>query len=243
MAKRISKKSGAARSAPRKTVKRKAAAGARTTKKVVKKAARAVGAVKKAKVTGATAKKASASKKRAAAKSSAPVRARGKGASKKGTPSSPRTKTRSTAPAATSQDPIQFPQEKPLPKTYLTAKELRTFRELLLEKRAELAGDVERLSNEALSNDARGQGEQSAMPIHMADLGSDNWEQEFTLGLLANEESLIREIDDALLRIEKKAYGICLATGKKISQARLRAKPWAKYCIEYARAREEGRAI
>lgn len=147
------------------------------------------------------------------------------------------------APSATSQDPIQFPQDRPLPKTHLTAKELRQFKELLLVKRAELVGDVQRLSNQALSNDARGQGEQSAMPIHMADVGSDNWEQEFTLGLLANEEALVREIDNALERIHKKAYGVCLATGKKISHARLRAKPWAQYCIEYARAREEGRAM
>jgi RNA polymerase-binding transcription factor DksA len=79
------------------------------------------------------------------------------------------------------------------------------------------------------------------MPIHMADLGSDNWEQEFTLGLLENEEALVREIDEALARIETRTYGMCLATHKRISKARLRAKPWAKFCIEYARAREEGR--
>ena len=80
------------------------------------------------------------------------------------------------------------------------------------------------------------------MPIHMADLGTDNWEQEFTLGLIANERDRIRDIDEALARIENKTYGICIATRKRISRARLRAKPWAKYCIEYARALEEGRA-
>ena len=80
------------------------------------------------------------------------------------------------------------------------------------------------------------------MPIHMADLGSDNWEQDFTLGLIASEAGLVREIDQALARIEERTYGVCEATGKPISLARLRAKPWAKYCIEYARMREEGRA-
>ena len=54
--------------------------------------------------------------------------------------------------------------------------------------------------------------------------------------------AIVHEIDDALNRIENKTYGICLATHNKISLARLRAKPWAKYCIEYARAHEEGRA-
>ncbi|MHC4234990.1 MAG: TraR/DksA family transcriptional regulator, partial [Planctomycetota bacterium] len=81
----------------------------------------------------------------------------------------------------------------------------------------------------------------SSMPIHMADIGSDNWEQEFTLGLIDNERLLLREIDEALQRINANTYGICLATRKPISAARLRAKPWAKYCIEYARLREQGR--
>ena len=81
------------------------------------------------------------------------------------------------------------------------------------------------------------------MPIHMADLGTDTWEKEFTLGLIANEQARVREIDAALERIANKTYGVCLATHKKIQDARLRAKPWAKYCIEYARAREEGRAV
>ena len=140
------------------------------------------------------------------------------------------------------QDETQFSETtRPIPKTHLSTEELREFTELLLDKRAELAGDVKRLTNEALNSKGPEHGEHSAMPIHMADLGTDNWEQEFTLGLLANEQALIREIDEALARIENKTYGICLAMHKKISKARLRAQPWAKYCIAYARVLEEGR--
>jgi len=84
-------------------------------------------------------------------------------------------------------------------------------------------------------------GERS-MPIHMTDLGSDTWEQDFTIGLIANEQNIVRDIDDALERIADRTYGMCLATDQEISLARLHAKPWAKYCIEYERAREEGRA-
>jgi len=101
---------------------------------------------------------------------------------------------------------------------------------------------VKRLTDEALHRKNDSSSDHSSMPIHMADLGSDNWEQDFTLGLIANEEALVYEIDDALERIDKKTYGVCLATHNPISDARLCAKPWAKYCIEYARAREEGRA-
>jgi len=45
------------------------------------------------------------------------------------------------------------------------------------------------------------------MPIHMADLGSDNFEQEFAIDLVGSERKLIREIDDALERIEQGKYG------------------------------------
>jgi RNA polymerase-binding protein DksA len=149
---------------------------------------------------------------------------------------------RMSAPATT-LDPIQFPEERRKKvKTRLSARQLREFRDLLLQKRAELAGDVRGLTSEALHRNDNGAGDRGTMPIHMADLGTDNWEQDFTLGLIANEEALVRDIDEALDRIQNRTYGICLATARPISLARLRAKPWAKYCIEYARLREEGRA-
>ena len=78
------------------------------------------------------------------------------------------------------------------------------------------------------------------MPIHMADLGSDNYEQDFAIGLMDGERKLLHEIDEALVRIEKKNYGICLGTGEPISKARLEAKPWAKYSVEFARKLEKG---
>ena len=210
---------------------KKASGGSAQVKTPSTKARRAAasGAKKAAAGTAATRKK--------------PV-AKAQGKAAKGTKTS---KAKSPAPkkgaTATSQDPIQFPEERRKKvKTHLSAKELREFKELLLHKRSELAGDVQRLTSEALKGSGQGDNDHTSMPIHMADLGSDAWEQDFTLGLIANEESRVREIDDALKRIEDRTYGVCLATQKKISDARLRAKPWAKYCIDYARMREEGRA-
>ena len=78
------------------------------------------------------------------------------------------------------------------------------------------------------------------MPIHMADIGTDNYEQEFALGLMDSERKLLREIDAALGRIEKKTYGTCQGTGKPIAKARLEARPWAKHCVDYARMLEQG---
>lgn len=125
--------------------------------------------------------------------------------------------------------------------TYLTDAELEEFRQLLTVKRQEIVRDVTNLEDEAIRQ-ASGGGTSSSMPIHMADLGTDTWEQELTLGLIENERNLLREIDEALERVNNKTYGICLATNKRISKTRLQAKPWAKYCIEYARKRELGLA-
>jgi DnaK suppressor protein len=123
----------------------------------------------------------------------------------------------------------------------LTKKELAFFRDELVSKRATLVGDVAKMTDEALRKSRQNStGDLSNMPIHMADLGSDNFEQEFTLGLIESEHVILREIDEALARIENGTFGICLGTGKPISKARLRAKPWAKYCIEYAQRLERG---
>ena len=113
---------------------------------------------------------------------------------------------------------------------------------MLLEKRHELVGDVNNLQNDALgARNPAGDG-LSSMPIHLAELGTDTWEQEFTLGLIEKERSVLKEIDEALERIDNQTYGICVVTGKPISKTRLRAKPWAKYCIDYARKLELGLA-
>ncbi len=119
--------------------------------------------------------------------------------------------------------------------------ELDRFRKILLMKRELLSGDVNTLQNEALrKNRQEATGDLSNMPIHMADIGSDNYEQEFALGLIQNEEVTLREIDEALKRIEDRSYGKCEDCGKKIPVARLKAKPHAKYCIECKRQEEKG---
>jgi RNA polymerase-binding protein DksA len=119
----------------------------------------------------------------------------------------------------------------------LTQKELQKFKELLLAKRNELLGNVNSMEIEALR---RENGDLSKLPIHMADLGTDNYDQEFTLGLMDSERKLMKVIDEALDRIENGTYGICEGTGKPIPKARLEAIPWARYCVEYAWSLEKG---
>jgi DnaK suppressor protein len=125
----------------------------------------------------------------------------------------------------------------------MSATEAKHFKELLLQKRREILKNVTEFEDEALRKSRLdASGDLSSMPIHMADLGTDNYEQEFALGLMDSERKLLREIDVALGRIEKKTYGICEGTGKPIPKARLEAQPWARYCVEYARLLEQGLA-
>jgi RNA polymerase-binding protein DksA len=121
-------------------------------------------------------------------------------------------------------------------KNRFTPEELEGFRHALLNKRRELVGDTESMLTEASHKNGRSSG----MPLHMAELASDTWEQEFTFGLIENRQTLLREIEEALERIDDGTYGICEATKRRITKVRLRAIPWARYCIEYARNRELG---
>lgn len=123
----------------------------------------------------------------------------------------------------------------------LTIADLESFRALLLKKRHEIVGDVNDMESETFRQgrtDANG--DLSSMPIHMADRGTDTFEQEFAINLMDSEVKILKEVDDALGRIANGTYGICQASGKAIPKARLKAKPWARYCVKYAKKAENG---
>jgi len=114
-------------------------------------------------------------------------------------------------------------------------RELDRFRGILLIKRAELIGDVSQMEAEALLGNA---GDLSRLPQHLAEQGSDSYERSLSLDLAAADRRLIKEIDDAIARIDEGTYGICERTGKAIRKERLEELPWARYSIEAARAME-----
>jgi RNA polymerase-binding protein DksA len=142
--------------------------------------------------------------------------------------------------------PKHSPKKKNVPvytKTseYLSSEEIEHFQKLLIEKMQEIVGDVSSIEDEALKKSRLdASGDLSSMPIHMADIGTDNYEQEFSLNLLDSERKILHEITEALQRIEDNTYGICEITGRGIPKARLEARPWARYCIEYAKLIEKG---
>jgi DnaK suppressor protein len=121
------------------------------------------------------------------------------------------------------------------PKAKLPKKELDRYREILLAKRAELIGDIRNMEEEALRASS---GSLSSMPQHMAEQGSDTFDQAISLDLAQVDRDILREIDAALNRIDEGTYGICERTGKRIAAERLAELPWARYSIEAARQME-----
>ena len=113
-------------------------------------------------------------------------------------------------------------EEKETDKSRLTPSEIEEFRALLLAKRDEILKNVVSMEDETLH---RQRSDLSSMPIHMADIGTNNYEMEHTLGLMGSERKLIMEIDEALQRIEDVTYGICEGTGEPIPKQRLKAIP------------------
>jgi RNA polymerase-binding transcription factor DksA len=118
----------------------------------------------------------------------------------------------------------------------MTKAEMETYRETLLSLRKRLTGDVSHLADEALrSRGGEASGGLSNAPLHMADLGTDNFEQEFTLSLLQNQEQALTEISDALERIRHGSFGRCEECQEAIPKARLQALPYTRHCVACAR--------
>ncbi len=104
-------------------------------------------------------------------------------------------------------------------------------RNALLLLRARLLGDMSQMEDNALNKDGS---RTTSMPTSMAELGSDNSEQELTLGLLGNEKEVLEQIDAALGRIADGRFGRCEECGCDIPRARLHAIPYAALCVNCA---------
>ncbi len=116
----------------------------------------------------------------------------------------------------------------------------KVYKERLLMLRARLRGDVSQLADAALKKSrSEANGDLSSMPIHMADIGSDNFEQEFTLSLMETEGGTLDKIESSLERIEDGVYGQCEECGGKIPKKRLDAIPYTAMCVKCASRTEQ----
>lgn len=103
--------------------------------------------------------------------------------------------------------------------------EWQKYYDRLLELREQLMRQMNGLAKESAQ-------EIAGYSLHMADSGTDNFDRDFALSLLSSDQDAVYEIEEALKRIERNAYGVCELTNKPIPKARLEAIPWARFTVQ-----------
>ncbi len=116
-------------------------------------------------------------------------------------------------------------------RTRYSDNELKEFKELILKKLGEAQKDYELLKSTLSHKDDHGTDDTSPT-FKLLEDGSDVLSKEETAHLASRQEKFIQNLQNALIRIENKTYGICRATGKLISKERLRSVPHATLAIE-----------
>lgn len=116
------------------------------------------------------------------------------------------------------------------------------FHEQLIRLRQRLNGEVTSLAREALQASGGASGSLSGTPLHLADLGTDHYEQELSLGFLENKQHTLQEIAEALERFDEGTFGQCERCHREILLERLQAVPFTRHCISCARKVEKEEA-
>jgi RNA polymerase-binding transcription factor DksA len=148
--------------------------------------------------------------------------------------------------AASLADILGFNPKRGKPAEPLAEKEVpekfKRYYKLLIDLRTHLTEGIERHSEETLKRSAKDDaGDLSAYGQHMADAGTDTFDRDFALSMVASEQEALSEIDAAIKRIHDGTYGICELTQKPIAKERLLAVPFTRYSAEAQKEIERNR--
>ena len=123
----------------------------------------------------------------------------------------------------------------------MAKKETKEYKALLLKEREAAGGGLSHIAETTLNKSQRdAAGDLSGYSYHMADMASDDYDRDFSLGRATDEQKIIYAIDEALKRIGDGSYGNCLQCGKPISKRRLKAVPHTELCID-CQKKDEGK--
>lgn len=118
--------------------------------------------------------------------------------------------------------------------------DLKEFEELIHKKLEQARSDFDQLQR-SLSYEDDNRTEDTAPTFKMMEDGSDTMSREETAQLAARQRKFIMNLENALLRIKNKTYGICRVSGKLIARERLRLVPHATMSIEAKNQQDQGR--
>jgi len=125
-------------------------------------------------------------------------------------------------------------------KNKLTKKDLLQYRKMIAQRKDEIRTALEHISEETLKKSQKdAAGDISGYTFHMADVATDTYDREFSLGIASNERQMLYELDDALKRIEEGSFGICEDCKNPIAKTRLKAVPHARLCLACQEKREK----
>lgn len=204
------------------------AAPAKKEAPAAKKAAPAKAAPAKAEVVKAAPVTKKVAEKAAPAPKAAPVAKVEKAAPAKAKAPAPAPKITNVRRMGRAEDEgitMDTPPKKPV----LPAAFLKRMRQRLVELRDAYLSSAEGVTAESLRGGEGG--DSSAFGMHQADAGSDAYDRDFALSLLAKEQDAIYEINEALKRIDAGMYGICEMSGDTISEERLEALPFTRFTV------------
>jgi len=122
----------------------------------------------------------------------------------------------------------------------LTKKELEIYKKLLQKRKAEVFEAIDHASEETMKKSQKdASGDISGYTYHMADVATDTYDREFSLGLVSSERRLLFELGNALKKIDDGTYGICEDCKLPIAKSRLKAIPYARLCVKCQEKREK----
>ncbi len=119
-------------------------------------------------------------------------------------------------------------------------RELAEFKKIILKRKDEILDEIKHISEDTLKKSQKeASGDISGYTYHMADVATDNYDREFSLGLASNGRRIFYELDDALKKIEDGTFGICEDCKSLIAKNRLKAVPYARLCVKCQEKREK----
>lgn len=114
------------------------------------------------------------------------------------------------------------------------------FKKMVIKRKEEILEGIQHISEDTLKKSQKeASGDISGYTYHMADVATDTYDREFSLGLASNERKVLYELEDALKKIEDGSFGICEECKKLIAKSRLKAVPYARLCVKCQEKKEK----
>jgi len=111
-------------------------------------------------------------------------------------------------------------------------KKVEKYQAILAAMKEKIVNDIKQISDHASPSERSDSGDVSGHVMHLADVATDMYDREFSLGLASNNRELLEKIEKSLKRIETGQFGLCEECGAEISVARLQALPYVAHCLK-----------